>query len=179
MQEFTIRNKSTRPIMTLTPKVFAAICAARPESVSLVLAKKVKDYKDLTGKALSLDYEQQRVLLERAGADARGTWASQYSQLPYPLSQVRPVFADGFMLRILSGSLAEDLALAEAFYALLDAPLAAGAGDEVASPAAAVPAPVAPRKPKKEKPLAAKQGASQRQTEATQSRLRGHNTTRA
>jgi hypothetical protein len=120
MKEFTIRNKTTHPILSLTPGMLTKMLAARPESVSLVLAKRIQDYKQITGKKLSLDYDQQQILLAHAGADARGTWTSRYAQLPHPLSQVGPVFADGFLLRSISGALSEDLALAESFYALLD-----------------------------------------------------------
>lgn len=123
MREFTLRNKANRPIMTLTPPMLVKMLAARPESVSLVLAKMIKDYKQLTGKALLLDYDQQQTLLAKAGADARGIWTSKYSQLPFPLSQVKPIFADGFMLRSLGGSLSDDLELVESFYALLDTQL--------------------------------------------------------
>jgi len=125
MKEFSVRNKSTRPIMTLTPAMLAKMLQARPESVSLVLAKKRRDYKEITGKALTLDYAQEQALLAHAGADSRGTWTSRYSQLPYPLSQVKPLFADGFLIRPMSGSMVEDLALAESFHALLDLHLAA------------------------------------------------------
>jgi hypothetical protein len=88
--------------------------------------------KQITGRVLLLDHEQEQALLARAGADASGTWTSRYSQLPFPLSQVKPVFADGFLLRSMSGSMSEDLVLAEAFYALLDAHVAAGAASELA-----------------------------------------------
>jgi hypothetical protein len=135
VKEFTIRNKATRPIMTLTPAMLTKMLAARPESVSLVLAKKRRDYKQLTGKDLSVDYDQQQALLARAGADARGVRTSPYSQLPFPLSQVRPVFADGFMIRSISGGIAEDLALAESFYALLDTQLQAAASGADRQPA--------------------------------------------
>jgi hypothetical protein len=88
--------------------------------------------KQITGRVLLLDHEQEQALLARAGADASGTWTSRYSQLPFPLSQVKPVFADGFLLRSMSGSMSEDLVLAEAFYALLYAHVAAGAASELA-----------------------------------------------
>jgi len=109
--------------MTLTPAMLAKMLAARPESVSLVLAKKRHDYKQLTGKTLSIDHEQELALLAHAGADARGTWLNRYSHLPYPLTMVKPIFADGFMLRSMSGSMEEDLTLVESFHALLDAHL--------------------------------------------------------
>jgi hypothetical protein len=133
VKEFTIRNKTTRPIMTLTPRMLAKMLAGRPESVSLVLAKRMRDYKGITGKALSLDYDQQQALLAHAGADARGMWTSRYSHLPYPLSQVAPIFADGFLLRPNSEGLSEDLALAESFHALLDARLTADTTSESVS----------------------------------------------
>jgi hypothetical protein len=120
VKEFNLRNKATRPIMTLTAPMLAKMLSARPESVSLVLAKKRQDYKTLTGKALSLDYDQELKLLAHAGADARGTWTSRYNELPHPLNMLRPVFSDGFMQRSMSGSMIEDLALAETFFALLD-----------------------------------------------------------
>lgn len=119
MTEFTLRNKKTTPIMTLTVSMFERMRKARPESVSLVLAKRIRDYKALTGKTLSLDYEQERCLLAQAGANERGVWTSKYAQLPLPLSQVKSIFADGFMLRTL-GNMSDDLAAAEAFYGLLD-----------------------------------------------------------
>jgi hypothetical protein len=124
MKEFTIRNKTTRPIMTLTPKMLADMLVARPESVSLVLAKTIHDYKKITGKSLLVNSEQQQVLLGHAGADAGGTWTNRYVQLPYPLCHVKPIFADGFLLREISGSMSEDLALVESFHALLDTQLA-------------------------------------------------------
>ncbi|CAB5514571.1 hypothetical protein LMG26857_03630 [Achromobacter anxifer] len=125
VKEFTVRSKSTQPIMSLTPAMLAKMLAARPESVSLVLAKKIQDYKQLTGKALSLDYGQQQVLLAHAGAGASGMWTNRYTLLPYPLSMVTPIFADGFLRRSLTESMDEDLALVESFHALLDTQLAA------------------------------------------------------
>jgi len=133
VKEFTIRNKTTYPIVLLTPGMLAKMLAARPESVSLVLAKLIQDYKQITGKKLSLDCGQQQILLANAGADARGTWISRYAQLPYPLSQVKPIFADGFLLRPSSEGLSEDLALAESFYALLDTQLTLSAACESVS----------------------------------------------
>jgi len=124
MREFTLRNKSTNPILTLTPGMLEKMLGARPESVSLVLAKRIHDYKQVTGKTMSLDHEQNQILLAHAGADARGVWTSRYSQLPFPSSQMRMIFSDGFMLRPNSEGLASDLALAESFFALLDARLA-------------------------------------------------------
>lgn len=122
--ELSIRNKSTGPIATLRPKVLAAFLAARPESVALVLDKHSRDYRDLTGKAISLDYEQRRQLLARAGADSKGIWTSVYSGstagISKELYQVICLFSQGFLYRTASESLLGDLTTAEAFYGLLD-----------------------------------------------------------
>jgi len=123
VKESTVRNKTKQPIMTLTPAMLAKMLAARPESVSLVLAKHVKDYKEATGKHLVLDHEQDLTLREHAGANASGMWTSRYVDLPYPMSQVKPLFSDGFMMRSFSSSMSEDLVLAEAFHTLLDTQL--------------------------------------------------------
>lgn len=133
MQEFTIRNKTTQPIVSLTPGMLAKMLAARPESVSLVLAKLIKDYNRITGKKLALDCDQQQILLARAGADASGAWISRYAQLPYPLSHVKSIFADGFLLRSSSEGLSDDLAVAESFYAQLDTQLTLTAASESVS----------------------------------------------
>lgn len=120
MAEFTLRNKSTRPILTLRPAIFEALLAARPEASSLVWAKYCQDYQALTGKAVSLDHEQLQALLARYGANAAGTWTSRYASLPVPWYQVERTFVAGFLQRMTSAGLAEDLRLAQAFYDLLD-----------------------------------------------------------
>lgn len=120
MREFTLRNKATQPILSLTPAMLTKLLAARPESAQLVLHKYMQDYRALTGKAPHLDYEQQQELLKRAGANKQGVWTSVYSQLPLPWYQVRSVFTDGFLSRTTSESMSKDLELAEAFYSLLD-----------------------------------------------------------
>lgn len=124
MNEFTLRNKTKQPIMTLTKPMLAKMLASRPESVSMALAKHVKEYKALTGKTLMLDHAQDLLLREHAGADERGWWTSKYAELPYPLNHVKPVFSDGFMQRH-SGSMQDDLALAEVFHDMLDLQMAA------------------------------------------------------
>jgi hypothetical protein len=134
VKEFTLRNKTKQPIMTLTKPMLAKMLEAHPESVSMALAKQVKEYKSLTGKTLMLDHEQDLILRAHAGADERGWWTSKYNDLPYPLNHVKPVFSDGFMQRH-SGSMLDDLALAEAFHNMLDLQLAALA--PAPSPAAA------------------------------------------
>lgn len=124
MREFTVRNKAKNPIITFTPATLALLLAARPESVSLVLAKLVQDYKTLTGKTLTVDHEQNLQLLAHAGADDKGVWKSRYSGLCGSAAFIRPFFTDGFMRRTVSGELAEDLAIAETFHAMLDTLLA-------------------------------------------------------
>ena len=137
MREYTIRNKSTNPIVTLTSAVMQKAMLARAESVSLALAKLASDYKQLTGKRITLDHEQDMALREKAGANAGGWWKSRYSELPYPLSHIQPTFTDGFLNRTNAGSVLEDLALAEAFFGLLDLRLVEQAPKE--EQAAAVP----------------------------------------
>jgi hypothetical protein len=73
VNEFTLRNKTKQPIMTLTKPMLAKLLTAHPESVSMVLAKQVKEYRALTGKTLMLDHEQDLILRAHAGADERGT----------------------------------------------------------------------------------------------------------
>jgi hypothetical protein len=123
MPEFTIRNKSTRPILTLKAPVLQALLAARPESSSLVLAKHRQDYKRLTGKDIELDHDQQLELLGRYGADAAGNWTSAYAHLESPWYSVERTFVAGFLARSTSRGFGEDLELAEAFYDLLDCKL--------------------------------------------------------
>ena len=123
MREHTIRNKAANPIVTLTPQMLEKMLAARPESVSLTLAKFVKDYKQITGKRISVDHVQQQILSKHAGADERGSWSSRYSELPYPQCHLQPIFADGFLSRTSSKGFSEDLVMAEAFFALLDSAL--------------------------------------------------------
>lgn len=124
MPEFTIRNKSTHPILTLRPPILAAMLAARPDSSSLVLSKYCRDYKRLTGKEIHIDHEQHLAFLKRYGADTKGTWASPYSTgLGLPWFEVQRVFKDGFLARTISRGFLADLAVAEAFYSLLDARL--------------------------------------------------------
>lgn len=125
MREFSLRNKSKNPIMTLSPAMLKLALAARPESVSLMLAKYVSDYKQLTGKKITIDYEQNLILAKHMGADERGTWVSRYSGIPFNLFMIERLFKDGFMMRIDSKSLTEDLKLAEDFFDMLDLQLAA------------------------------------------------------
>lgn len=132
MSEFTIRNKTTYSIMTLTPGMLAKMLNARPESVRLALTKTLRDYKKATGMPLLLDYKQRRTLLARAGADARGVVKCRYlhSKLPQPLGEVMLIFTDGFLVRPNSEGMSEDLALAESFHALLDTQLTTIAASE-------------------------------------------------
>lgn len=102
----------------------AKMLTARPESVSLVLARFIKHYAALTGKRPALDYEQNKLLLARAGADERGQWVSPYSDMPVVLSKVHQCFEAGFLVASpASHSLEEDLVIAETFFELLDAQL--------------------------------------------------------
>lgn len=114
--EFTIRQKSTAPIATLKPAVLAQLLNARPEASSLVLTKWKKDYLQLTGKRLSLDWSQKQAILNRYGASESGQWTSLYSQLPAPWYQIQRHFVDGFLQSSLSQGLLKDLEVAQAFY---------------------------------------------------------------
>lgn len=116
-QSFTIRNKSTRPIMTIGPKLLAQMLEARPDSVSLALAKHAKDYQQLTGKPISVTYEQEAILLKHYQADENGSWKSKYTM--HPLFNVIYAFRLGFMARDL-GSIENDIILAEQFFDLID-----------------------------------------------------------
>lgn len=120
MTEFTIRNKSTNPILTLRPTVLSALLQARPEASSLVLAKYSKDYKQLTGKAVHVDHEQQQQLLRHYGADSSGQWKSRFATNPAPWFYVEKCFVDGFLNGAISSSLLGDLAIVEAFFDLLE-----------------------------------------------------------
>ena len=120
MSEFTIRNKSTRPIVTLRPQFLALMLEARPDSASLVLAKYCKDYKKLTGKEIHLDHDQNLQFLARFGADENGMWTGGYANLPNPWYAVERAFVDGFLARGLSPHLQQELEIAEAFYGMLD-----------------------------------------------------------
>lgn len=120
MQEFTLRNKTTNPILKLTPAMLKKVLAARPESCQLMLAKYRRDYKSLTGKTVGVDHDQHMILLQRVNADSNGMWPSRYFQLPNPYYHVMTIFQDGFLNRATSESLSKDLELAEAFYAMLD-----------------------------------------------------------
>jgi hypothetical protein len=94
---------------------------------------------------LQADYRQNAIFGLRPAANAAfarrrrywGTWTNRYSQLSYPLWQLRPVFSDGFLLRETSKSMSEDLALAECFHALLDTHLATNAATASVSPRSA------------------------------------------
>jgi S1-C subfamily serine protease len=120
MREFTLRNKATRPILTLTPAMLQKLLEARPESAQLTLEKYRRDYKTLTGKVVGVDYDQQQALLKRAGSGEHGMWASPYLKLPSPIYRIMSVFQDGYLNRTPSASMCEDLEMAEAFYSLLD-----------------------------------------------------------
>lgn len=124
--EFTIRNKSKNPILTLKPAVLQLMLDAEPDVSNLVLARYCRTYKALTGKAISLDHEQTLALLQRYGADKSGMWTSAYAQLPLPWFLVIRNFCDGFLANSATG-FKEDLEIAAAFYELLK--------DKVATPA--------------------------------------------
>lgn len=120
MKEYSIRNKAKQPIITFTSAVLDRFLHANPDAVGLTLSKLVEDYASLTGKRPVVDYDQ-RVLLERHyGVNEAGTWKSAYSELEPHLFVVKRTFEMGFMTRTLSDGVLADLALAEAFYALLD-----------------------------------------------------------
>lgn len=122
MQTHTVRNKSKpTPIVTLTEPFLAQMLAARPESVSLVLARFLASYAALTGRRPVIQHDQHLALLAKAGADDAGVWVSRYAGLPPSLSQVRQFFADGFMAApAASCGLDQELEVVEAFFSLLD-----------------------------------------------------------
>lgn len=121
MSTHTIRNKAKpTPIVTLTPKFMAQVLAARPESANLVLGWFFESYRRLTGKKPTLDYDQKKVLSERAGADAREYWVSRYVSLTAELYRVRECFVMGFMQPTSADNMQEALVTAELFYDGLD-----------------------------------------------------------
>lgn len=120
MSEFTIRNKATRPIVTLKPYVLKALLNARPTSASLVLSKFRRDYEATAGKRATLDHEQLVALLRHYRADERGMWTSPYAKLPMPWFLVEKAFVDGFLSGSVSRGLLDDLGVVESFYGLLD-----------------------------------------------------------
>lgn len=129
MSEYTVRNKAKNPIVTLRPAVMEAMLAARPESSSLVLSKYCKDYKNLTGKVVHIDYEQNQALLERYGADSSGGWKSEFLNIPAPWFRIERCFVDGFLAQSLSASLLDGLAVAEAFFDMLERELKTQQGE--------------------------------------------------
>ena len=119
--EFTIRNKqSSTPIFTLASFVMERFLQARPDSVALVLSKYRADYKTLTGKSITLHFEQVDALKAHYGTDAKGAWTSRYSMLDSVTFQVRNCFQNGFLTRTLSSSLLTDLEIVESFFSMLD-----------------------------------------------------------
>ncbi len=120
MVEHTIRNKTTNPIVTLRPKTLQAMLAARPESSSLTLARFTALYRSLTNKSITLDYDQQQLLLERYDADSQGMWVSRFSKLPYDLLKVVGLFKDGFFRDPNMEGFLHDLTVAEVFYDMLE-----------------------------------------------------------
>ena len=125
MQTHTLRNKSkTTPIVRLTASFMTKMLAARPDSVSLVLARFIKNYATLTGKRPTLDYEQNMLLLNRADADENGQWSSPYAGLPLVLNRVHQCFIEGFLgAPPARQTMEEDLMIAERFFDLLDTQL--------------------------------------------------------
>lgn len=120
-KEFTLRNKnSARPIQTLTADVLKTFIESRPESVSLVLCKYKYDYKTLTGKDVTLDFDQQQILKEYVGTNKRGYWVSKYSGLDETYTKIINCFQDGFLKRTISNGLLNDLALVERFFDMID-----------------------------------------------------------
>lgn len=120
MQEFSIRNKRTTPIVTLKKNVLQALLLARPESSSLVLAKYFQDYRRLTGKPIHLDHQQEQQFLQRYGARSDKSWDSSFSNISLPWAAVRSNFVAGFMGRPSTPGLLQDLEVAEAFYQILE-----------------------------------------------------------
>lgn len=122
MSEFTLRNKSTTPILTLRPATLALFLSARPESTALVFNKIKLAYKNLTGKTLSLDYAQTQQLLERANADDRGMWYSKYSGLEGQMPGILECFRIGYLQSSsgYAGVPSVELKLVEAFYDMVD-----------------------------------------------------------
>lgn len=115
---FTIRNKAAFPILTLSPALFEKMLAARPEASSLALTKYMQDYRSLTGKTITLTYEQNIALLTRYNADEAGQWTSSFSN--HPKHKVISCFTEGFLRQTISSGFEADLAVAEDFYELLE-----------------------------------------------------------
>ncbi len=120
MKTHSIRNKSKpTPILTLAAPLMGRMLGCYPEAVSLTLAWFCKRYKELTGKVIVLDHEQELMLLKHAGADPRGMWTSRFSTLgPVPF-RIERAFADGMLLRM-GGDMLELLEDAQAFYVMLE-----------------------------------------------------------
>lgn len=118
----TIRNKSSdHPIITFDKALFKAFLEARPESVTLAIAKHCADYKGLTGKSLHIDHVQEQALLQVRGANEEGVWASKYTALKGDLYFLAKAFEDGIMNQSkIHCDIADVLRRAEMFYDMLD-----------------------------------------------------------
>lgn len=118
MQTHTLRNKSTQPILKLTPAFMKKCLAAHPEAFTLALHWFKTAYKAQTGKSPSLDYEQHQLFLERVGARPDGTWTSRFSTIPPTGFKVLSLFQSGFANASLSFE--EALDMAQEFFDMLE-----------------------------------------------------------
>lgn len=121
MNTHTIRLKGSKnPIVTFTPKFFAQLLKAEPAASNLTLAWFKVAYKNLTGKTIRVHYEQELLLLERYGADEKGTWRSRFDSLSGERYVVVCAFMDGLLSRTTGSSIEQILSIASTFYSLVE-----------------------------------------------------------
>lgn len=122
MADYTLRNKaSNTPIISFSKKLLADMLKARPESVTLAIAKHCANYKNVTGKDLRVDHEQEAALMHARGAAPGGSWSSKYTTLGGDVYGVVTSFEIGVMQRTLGNSdIVDVLRQAELFFDMLD-----------------------------------------------------------
>ena len=119
--DFTLRNKKgPAVIVTYSQAVMAVFLAARPDSVSLAIAKHAQDYKTLTGKVLRVDHEQDVQLMRHFGSTDGTSWISPYSSLPREDFHVVRMFTDGYLKASVSADILGNLKIAERFFEMVD-----------------------------------------------------------
>jgi hypothetical protein len=118
-QTHTIRGAGVQPIATFRPWMLDLLCNARIESSLLVIAKFKKDYKQITGRDLLIDYDQQQRIMQCINRDQNGYWVSQYSKLDYGLFSITNYFTRGYMQGTIK-DMEVELDEVELFYDMID-----------------------------------------------------------
>ena len=117
---YTFSKKSSAcPVVTWNKKFLSLLLKSRPESIWIMWNKLKTDLKCLGIPDIRMEYDQKIEVHRHMGMDEFGVWKSQYAQMDFLHFNMQNIFTRG-MLGGTSMLPEESLAMAEAFFSMLD-----------------------------------------------------------